>query len=145
MSVGRICTRDVDLAMPDETVQIAAQRMHSRNIGSLLVLNQDSMPIGLITDRDMAIRVVAKGLDPTSVTVEEVMTRTPESIREDAPIETAISCMRAGPFRRLPVVDKQGKLVGLVSLDDILELLVEEFNDIGKLLKQESPASLASF
>lgn len=145
MSIGRICTRNVDLATPDETVLVAAQRMHSRNVGSLLVLNQDSMPIGVITDRDLAIRVVGKGSDPASVTVEDVMTKAPDSVEENAPIETAISRMRSGPFRRLPVVDQDGKLVGLVSLDDILELLVEEFKDIGKLLQKESPAGLASF
>lgn len=57
----------------------------------------------------------------------------------------AIARMRSGPFRRLPVVDDEGKLVGLVSLDNILELLVEEFSDIGKLLQKESPEGLASF
>ncbi len=145
MSVGRICVREVDLALRDEPVRVAAQRMNSRNVGSLVVLDQDDIPIGLITDRDLAIRIVGKGLDPTTVTVGEVMTKAPEAINEDTTIEMAIARMRSGPFRRLPVVDDEGKLVGLVSLDNILELLVEEFSDIGKLLQKESPEGLASF
>ena len=66
MSVGRICNREVDLAEPDESVQIAARRMNSRNVGTLMVLDKDSRPIGILTDRDLAIRVVAKGLETLS-------------------------------------------------------------------------------
>lgn len=145
MSIGRVCSRDVEIARPDETAQVAAQRMNSRNVGSLLVLAEGAVPAGLVTDRDLAIRVVGRGLDPTNITVSEVMTHAPHSIKENESIETAIFKMRAGPFRRLPVVDNGGKLVGVVSLDDILELLIGEFNDIGKLLQKESPASLADF
>jgi CBS domain-containing protein len=143
MSVGRICVREVDLAEPDEAVQIAARRMNSRKVGTLLVLDKDSRPVGILTDRDLAIRVVGKGLDSLETTVREVMSKAPDSIREDTPIETALSYMRAGPYRRLPVVDDVGQLVGLVTLDDILDLLSEEFNEIGRLIRQEAPASLA--
>ncbi len=144
MSIGRICVREVDLAGPDETVQVAAGRMNARNVGALVVLDVDSRPIGILTDRDLALRVVGKGLDPTTVSVSEVMTRAPDAVREDTPIETAIFRMRVGPFRRLPVVDGLGKLVGIVTLDDILDLLSEEISEIGRLVQRESPASLAS-
>ena len=143
MSVGRICIREVDLAEPGESVEVAARRMNSRNVGTLMVLDKESRPIGILTDRDLAIRVVAKGLDAGETTVGEVMSKAPDAVREETPIETALSYMRAGAFRRLPVVDNDGKLVGLVSLDDILDLLSEEFNEIGRLLRNESPASLA--
>lgn len=142
MTIGRICVREVDLAEPEESVQIAARRMNSRNVGSLLVLDKDSHPIGIITDRDLAIRVVGKGLDLLGTTVREVMSKAPVSVREDTPIETALSLMRAGPYRRLPVVDQLGKLVGLISLDDILDLLSEEFREIGRLVRHEGPESL---
>ncbi len=143
MTAGKICVREVDLAKPDETVQVAAQRMHSHNVGSLLVLNQFSAPIGLVTDRDLAIRVVAQGLDPTDATVEQVMTQSPESVHEDTSIEEVLTRMRSGPFRRLPVVDSNDKLVGILSLDDVLNLLIDEFHEIGQLLRKESPSSLA--
>ena len=143
MSVGRICTRSVDLADPDEAVQAAASRMNTRNVGTLLVIDEQKCPIGILTDRDLAVRVVGKGLDPNTTTVESVMSPTPDSVSESTPIETALAAMRARSHRRLPVVDSEGKLVGLVSLDDILDLLSEEFQDIGKLIRTESPNALA--
>ncbi|MEX0937642.1 MAG: CBS domain-containing protein [Pirellulales bacterium] len=143
MTVGRICVRNVDLADATETVQAAAQRMHSRNVGTLLVVDSEQHPQGIITDRDLCIRVVGESREPVATTVGEVMTECPTCIGEETPIEAAITLMRSGPFRRLPVVDCNGELVGLVSLDDILDLLTEEFRDIGELLAGESPRSLA--
>ena len=143
MSVGRICTRSVDLADRGESVQMAASRMNTRNVGTLLVIDEQKCPIGILTDRDLAIRVVGKGLDPNSTTVESVMSPTPDSVTENTPIESAIAAMRAGPHRRLPVVDDESRLVGLVSLDDVLDLLSEEFEEIGKLIRKESPNALA--
>lgn len=143
MSVGRICVREVDLARADESVMEAALRMSARCVGSLMVLDEESRPIGILTDRDLAIRVVGKGLDPTGTRVQDVMSKTPDCVEEKTAIETALACMRAGPYRRLPVVDEHGKMLGIVSLDDILELLSEEFRDIGQLIRNESPASLA--
>ena len=143
MSVGRICVRDIDVTTVDESVQVAASRMQSRAVGCLIVQNEKLQPIGILTDRDLTVRVVAKGLDSMTTTVCEVMSKAPDSVLEETPVETALSHMRAGRFRRLPVIDLDGKLVGLISLDDILDLLTEEFNEIGQLLKREGPASLA--
>ena len=89
------------------------------------------------------MRIVAAGRDPNDTMVEEVMTREPKTASEETPIEIAVSQMRAGAFRRLPVVDEAGELVGLVTLDDILMLLCEEFNSIGALLARETPVSAA--
>lgn len=143
MSVGRICVRDVDTAEAGEPVQVAAARMCDRKVGTLIVVGEGRRPIGILTDRDLAVRVVAHSRDAAGTTVEEVMTRFPATVREETPIEMAIQEMRQGPFRRLPVVDDDGCLVGLISLDDILDLLTEEFNEIGELLRREGPASLA--
>jgi CBS domain-containing protein len=143
MSAGRICVREVDTAEVSESVQAAADRMNSRNVGTLLVLNPLQQPLGIVTDRDLAVRVVAKGKDAFSTTVGDVMTLFPKTIREDTPIEQAITVMRSGPYRRLPVVDHAGKLVGLLSIDDIFNLLAEEFREIGALLKAERPEVLA--
>jgi CBS domain-containing protein len=143
MSVAKICVREVDTAEVSESVQAAADRMNSRNVGTLLVLNPLQHPLGIVTDRDLAVRVLAKGKDPFSTTVGDVMTLFPKTIREDTPIEQAITLMRSGPYRRLPVVDHAGKLVGLLSIDDVLDLLAEEFREIGALLKAERPEVLA--
>ena len=144
MSVGRICVREVDTAEVSETVQAAADRMHARNVGTLVVLDALQKPLGIVTDRDLAIRVVAKGRDPFTTTVGDVMTMSPRSILENTPIEQAISLMRRGPYRRLPVVDHNDRLVGLLSIDDVLDLLAEEFREIGALLKAERPEVLAA-
>ena len=143
MSAGRICVREVDLADVDESVQVAAERMHARNVGTLVVRGEGDEPMGIVTDRDLAIRVVGQGLDPTQTTVGEIMSGGLVSVSEDTPIEGVLTRMRSGPYRRLPVVDDSGKLVGLISIDDILDLLAEEMNDIGALIGRESPGSLA--
>ena len=143
MSVGRICVREVDLAKSGESVHVAAKRMHARNVGSLVVVNERQEPIGILTDRDLAVRVVGAAMDPCVTPVSEVMTQYPVTLPEDTPIESALAAMREGPCRRLLVVDKNNKLVGLLSLDDVLDLLSEEFEQIGELLRRESPARLA--
>lgn len=143
MTIGKICQREVDLAGRDETVQAAAQRMANRNVGSLLVLDADRRPIGIVTDRDLALRVVGQGRLAATTTVSEVMTPEPETVREDVPIERALARMRAASLRRLPVVDGEGRLAGVVTLDDVVELLAEEFGEIRRLLDQTSPRALA--
>lgn len=142
MSVGRICNRSVDTAEPDESVQVAASRLHARKVGTLAVLDHARKPIGILTDRDLTVRVLADGKDAARTTVAEAMTPSPRTIREEMPIEDALAVMRSGPFRRILVVDDDDKLVGLLSLDDILDLLTEEFGLIGKLLREENPRSL---
>lgn len=143
MTAGRICVREVDVTGEEESVQAAAQRMHSRKVGTLVVCDPSGKPTGIVTDRDLTVRVLALARDPLTTTVGEVMTPCPATITEDTPLEDALSVMRGGPFRRVVVVDAAGALAGLLSLDDILELLTEEFNQIGKLLQQEAPGSLA--
>ena len=139
MSVGRICVREVDLADGDEPIWQAAERMHQRGVGTLVVLDEWKKPVGILTDRDLVERIVAKQLDSSQTLVRDVMTRPPRMVSEDASIESALSLMRSGRFRRLPVVDRDDKLVGLVSLDDVLMLLAEEFLQIGELLQRETP------
>lgn len=143
MSAGRICVREVDTVEPEESAQAAAQRMNSRNVGTLIVIDDQQKPIGIVTDRDLTVKVLARGADGMSVLVHEVMSDTPKCVREDTPLEAALTVMRSGPFRRVPVVDDAGKLVGLLSLDDVLDLLAEEFGAIGALLREAGPQALA--
>ena len=142
MSVDRICIREVDTARPNESVADAAERMHERAVGTLVVVNDDERVVGIVTDRDLVSRVLAKGCDPRMTTVREVMTVGPKVIYERTPIESALLTMRAGRFRRLPVLNQNKRLVGLVSLDDILMLLAEEFSQVGRLLKRETPSAI---
>jgi len=143
MSVGRICQRDVDVAGPDETVLVAAERMRQRTVGCLVVVDGGQAPVGIITDRDLALRVVAEDRDAGTTTVSQIMTRFPDLAQEDMTLETALGLMRRRSVRRLPVIDKVGRLAGLVTLDDILMLLAEEFTKIGDLLGSETPQAAA--
>ncbi|MDB5387503.1 MAG: putative signal transduction protein with domain [Planctomycetaceae bacterium] len=125
-------------------MQVAASRMLDRNVGTLVVVNGRSEPIGMITDRDLTVRVLAPAMNAALTRVGEVMTSDPQVVSETTEIEDVLRIMRAGPYRRLPVVDARGQLVGLVSLDDILDLLSEEFRSIDTLLRHETPDILAS-
>jgi CBS-domain-containing membrane protein len=142
MSVGRICVREVDTANLDESVAVAAERMHQRAVGTLVVVNDADQVVGIVTDRDLMSRVLAKGRNPTDTSVGEVMTVGPKTVSEQTSIESTLLIMRSGRFRRIPVVERDNKLVGLVTLDDILMLLAEEFTQIGRLLTRETPRAI---
>ena len=142
MSVGSICTRSIDLADAEESIQAAAHRLRERRVGTLVILDRANKPIGILTDRDLVIRAVAQGKDPLHTYVGNVMTRNLTTISEAARIEQAVSLMRSGGFRRIPVTASDGSIVGLVSLDDILSLLAEEFADVGALVEKEMPTGV---
>ncbi len=144
MSVRSICYREVHLADAEETVGVAAERMRSRGVGTLVVTNHLRVPVGIVTDRDLVLRVMAPEKDPRSTLVADVMTPYPKVIAENAPIEKAVARMRQGGFRRLPVVDADGALVGIVALDDVLALLAQEFHQIQTLLERTSPRAVAA-
>lgn len=143
MGVGEVCVRDVDLAEPGETAWQAAVRMRQRAIGSLVIANEARQPIGIVTDRDLTERVIADSRDPNETLVQDVMTRDPVTIWEDESIPRALELMQEGGFRRLPVVSKEGTLVGLLSLDDFLILVAEQMSKVGQLVRRETPRAVA--
>ncbi|MBL9078884.1 MAG: CBS domain-containing protein [Planctomycetes bacterium] len=144
MTIASICQRRVDTALPTEIVQTAAQRMATRCVGTLVVVDVHDRPIGMLTDRDLALRVVGAGDHPRGITVADVMTGHVEVVREDASIETALARMRQEAVRRLPVVDADGRMVGIVSLEDVLALLAREMAAVGEFLQRTSPTRLAA-
>ena len=108
-------------------------------MGALVVLNEARQPIGIVTDRDLMIAMIAENRDPYTTAVGQVMTKPVRVVSENESIEAALALMQSGAFRRLPVVDAQGQLVGLVSLDDVLMLLGEELASISQLLQRQTP------
>jgi len=140
MPVGRICSRIVHLADIDESAATAARRMAEKEVGTLIIVNEVKYPVGIVTDRDLTTRVLAKNRDARKTRLATIMTATPKTVRETTPIEQALALMRAGGFRRLPVVDDAGKLIGILSMDDVLELLAEELQQIGGLLRGKKTA-----
>lgn len=142
MNAGNFCARNVDTATPNETVLVAAHRMNDRNVGSLIVINDHKRPIGIITDRDLTIRVLAKSLDPARTFLVDVMTEAPKVASQPASLIECVGIMRNGPFRRLPIVDDSGELFGVLTLDDVLENLADSFYQAAGLIRREGPRIL---
>jgi len=151
MSVGSICSRVVATATPGETVRTAARRMADNDVGTLVILDADGTrpAIGIITDRDVAIRGVASGLDLDRTPVSQIMTTPVHSVNESTPIEQALARMANSATRRLLVTGDLDRPVGILSLDDVLHLLSAEAGSIGRLLGTQQahvrgePSSLA--
>lgn len=142
MKVKTICQRDVDLADENESATAAAQRMAARNVGTLIVVDMDERPVGILTDRDLALKVTGAGLDPDRTSVGELMTTHVAAVTEDTSIETALALMGKHGVRRLPTVGSNGALVGVVSFDDVLVHIAGEFQFVRDLLEQHRPKSL---
>ena len=117
MKVSEVMTRDVQTVRPDQPIQQAASFMLSADAGSIPVTDGDRL-IGMITDRDITIRGVAKGYGPDTP-VRELMTDGIICVRHDDDIEDIASKMSEAQVRRLPVIDDQERLCGIVSLGDL--------------------------
>jgi CBS domain-containing protein len=129
MGVGEICSREVVYAKRNESVAQAARLMREHHVGSIVVADERNgrrFPIGIITDRDIAVGVVALGVDPEKRNVEGVMPAEVVCVRETDGLGRAVALMRAQGVRRLPVIDGSGALVGVLGADDVLEVLSEE-------------------
>lgn len=146
MSIIDICNRDIVTIGRDDTVSQAAKLMRQYHVGDVLVTvkKHDKLePVGIVTDRDVVVEVVAPGLDPNVITVGDIMLPSLFTIKEDAGVFDAIKLMTSKGVRRLPVLGKDDALVGIVTLDDLLLMMAKEFCSFAKLLtkEQENEAS----
>jgi len=140
MSAGNLCSRIVATASPSETIGAAARRMREYEVGTVVVVNGGAnQAVGIVTDRDIAIRCVAERIDPETTPVSEVMTAPVQSVDEQTPIQEAITRMAIAGRRRLIVTGEADRVVGILSLDDVLDLLIEEIGPIGRLLAKQQP------
>lgn len=129
MSLSRFENRVITAAL-DETAVDVAMKMRESRVGCVVV-TRSSRPIGIVTDRDLALRVVAEGKDPHLTKVADIVTYDATTIPRDAGIETAVHTMRECGVRRLPIVDKDGVVTGIVTADDLTILLAQELSDLG--------------
>jgi CBS domain-containing protein len=140
MAIGEICSRQVIFIRKGESVRQAAQLMREYHVGALVVAEDSGdkvVPVGILTDRDIAVGIVAKGLDAETLSVGEVMTPEPLAVRESAGVSETIELMRSRGVRRLPVVDANGTLIGIVTADDFIDLLAEELNALARMISRE--------
>src|SRR5215210_5966691 len=115
--IREIMTTDVDMVSPSTKITEAARNMRDMNVGSMPVVDRQEL-VGIITDRDIAVRVTADGIDPDEVLVKEVMSTDVVTVRPDQTVDDAVKLMSQHQVRRLPVVEN-GKLVGILALGDV--------------------------
>lgn len=131
--LGKICTKPVVTASAQMTVDQAARAMRSKNVGALVIVNA-GRPVGMLTDRDIVVEVVARGMDPKEVRVGDVMVKKPVTIRQDLGIFDAARTFAKTGVRRLPVVTASGVLVGVITMDDVVMLLGNEMGHMAGAL-----------
>lgn len=140
MRISEICTREVVHIHATASVREAAETMRRQHVGTLVVVDQpngERVPVGIVTDRDIVVSVVAAGVDPQSLTVGDIMSRPPATCSDDEDIYDAIQTMCHRGVRRLPVLNAKGGLAGMLSTDDIHRALSTHANELGRALSRE--------
>jgi CBS domain-containing protein len=142
MNAGQLCNRNpITVRRSDELLR-AAQLMREKHIGYLVVVepevaDQSLRPVGVVTDRDIVVSVIAREADVRSLRVGDVMTQQPVTIEATAPLERALREMRRIGVRRLPVVGQRGELVGVLSLDEVLEVIAAQLQNVAGSIRNE--------
>ena len=140
LNVGEICNRSVVFAYQHMDVSEAARLMSEHHVGSLVVIEDapsGRAVVGILTDRDIVINIVARDRDAKAVGVADIMSRNPLTVRPTDSINDTLTLMRRHGVRRVPVTDSQARLIGIVTLDDLLEIVSEELNSLVLTIKSE--------
>jgi len=140
MPIGDVCIRDVVVASRETTAREAARLMTEHHVGNLVVVEDIGgrrVPVGIITDRDIVRNVVAEALDASLFTLGDLAARDLVTVREDQGVFECMQQMRINGIRRMPVLDLKGGLVGIISLDDLIQLLAEEMSELAKVIVRE--------
>jgi len=140
MTLKTLCNREVLVAAKDDSILETAKLMREYHAGDVIIVeerNGSRYPVGIVTDRDIVIELIAKEIAIDSVTVGDLMCRDLVLAREDDSLFDAIKLMRQKGIRRLPVVDQHGALAGIITADDLIELTTEQLRDIAGLIGRE--------
>jgi CBS domain-containing protein len=140
MTIGEVCKREVVTVTRETTISEAARLMRKHHVGDVVVIKEKGgrrKPIGIVTDRDVLVEVVATGLDPAVLTVGDIMVEHLATAQENTGVYEAIYHMRDQGVRRIPVVGKDGGLVGILTLDYLFRLLALEMGALASLMMRE--------
>jgi CBS domain-containing protein len=140
MSAGEYCNRDVVVAKKTLTAREAAKLMREQHVGTLVVIepgDKGVQPVGMLTDRDLVVELVAAEVDSETITVGDIMSTDITTTPEDTKLMDAIELMKNKGIRRLPVVDATGSLAGILTVDDVIDLIAEQLSDLSKLILLE--------
>ena len=140
MSISEFCNREVVFATREMSLPEAARLMREYHVGALVVVdevNGKRVPVGIVTDRDIVIEVISQSLDLDDFSVGDIMGPQLVSVQEKDGVFETIRLMRTKGIRRIPVVNQEGGLVGIISADDILDLLADEMAELAKVAPRE--------
>lgn len=140
MPIGEFCNREVVFALRKTSITEAAQLMRQYHVGDLVVVDVvegKRVPVGIVTDRDIVIEIIAPSLLLSDLTAGDIMSPQLISVQEKEGVFETIRLMRANGIRRMPVVNHDGGLEGIVSADDLLDLLAEEITELAKVAPRE--------
>ncbi len=140
MTAGEYCNREVIITEKNISVTEAAMFMRQHHVGDLIVVEKQegrTLPIGIITDRDIVIEVIAQKVDPNLLTINDIMSTDLITVEEQKTLLDTLDLMQNQGVRRVVVVDGQGSLQGLLTADDAVELIAEAMNKLTKLVKRE--------
>jgi CBS domain-containing protein len=141
MTAGEFSTRQVVTIHRNDTLVEAAQRIRKHHVGTLVVVDEkdgERIPVGMLTDRDLVVCVLTEGRERTDgLVVSDVMTEHPVTAKEDDELLDALNQMRNSGVRRLPIVNAKGGVVGILTFDDLIELLANELSNLSSLVFRE--------
>ncbi len=140
MPIGDICVLGVVTCNRDTKIDEVAQLMRQHHVGDVVVIEESKgkqVPVGILTDRDIVTSVIALKLDPAMFSAGDLISRKIITVREDLGVFEAIQETRRHGVRRLPVLDQEGTLAGIISIDDLFALLGEEMAELAKLISKE--------
>jgi CBS domain-containing protein len=146
MNVGEICNRTVVFGYRHMDVSEAARLMHEQHVGSIVVVEETEngrMVVGMLTDRDICTGIVARDLDAKNVRVGDIMSESLITVRPRDSVNDTLKLMSRHGVRRIPVTNVQEVLVGIVSMDDLLEIVAEELHDLVQTIKSEKKREIS--
>lgn len=138
MNISSICTRRMVSVDGDSTLAQAAAMMREQHVGALIVtqpMDGGACVTGVVTDRDMVVEVLAQGIDPGGIRVADLASQTLASAREDMDLSGAMAVMETHGVRRLLVTDAQDEVVGVVSLDDLMDACAKELAGLSRVIR----------
>ena len=140
MAVNAVCNHNVATVEREEEIVSAAVKMRESHVGDLIVVEHrggHAVPVGILTDRDIVVGIVAKRADPNALTVGDVMSDTLLTVHQDNGIEFALREMRRAGVRRAPVIGDDRELIGVLSIDDVIDHLAVELGHIAEIVRLE--------
>jgi CBS domain-containing protein len=140
MSIGELCSRIVVVADRKTTSREAALLIRQHHVGDVVVVEKTeggNAPVGIVTDRDIVVEVVANQLDSDTVSLGDIMVEGLVTVPESADIFATMQLLQRNGIRRAPVVDDKGVLAGIIAVDDLVQFLAEELGELSRLIEHE--------